>query len=168
MKRRSSIAGGIILILLGGIFLASELYPEIFNFWEWPFIIIGLGLIFLFWALLSGVGGLAMPGVILSGIGGILYYQHITHDWDSWAYVWALIPGFVGIGMLLCGIIDGKFKRLFTVSYFLILFSAIFFFAFGSKFGLQSNIIQYWPALLIILGLFTLIRAFIKGKPTQD
>ena len=103
MKNKSGIFTGIILILLGGLFLASELYPGVFSFWSWPFILIGLGIMFLLWALIAQTGGLAIPGAILSGLGGIFYYQELTKDWDSWAYIWALIPGFVGkIGRASC------------------------------------------------------------------
>jgi len=168
MNRRASIAGGIILILLGGLFLASEIFPHVFSFWEWPFIIIGVGCVFLFWALISGIGGLAVPGAILSGIGGILYYQHISHDWESWAYIWALIPGFVGVGIILSGIIDRKFKKAFTGGLILMLISAVLFFAFGSHLGLESSISQYWPVLLILLGVIALARTIFSGKTKHN
>jgi hypothetical protein len=168
MNRKVSIAGGVILILLGGLFLVSEIFPQAFNFWDWPFIIIGLGVIFLLWAILSTTGGLAVPGAILSGIGGILYYQNMTGDWDSWAYIWALIPGFVGTGIILSGVINRNLKKVYTGGLILILISAIMFFAFGSHFGLQNDIARYWPALLILLGIFALVRALFTGKKSQE
>ena len=164
MKRNSGIFGGVILILLGVLFLASEIYPDIFNFWSWPFILIGLGVLFLLWALITINGGLAIPGMILSGLGGIFYYQEVTQDWESWAYVWALIPGFVGLGILLSGLIDKKFKQNLSGGVTLILISAILFFAFGTQFGLQPAITVYWPVLLIALGAVALIRALLKPK----
>ena len=164
MNRRTGIVGGIILILLGVLFLASEIYPQMFEFWEWPFIIIGLGGIFLVWAILSGAGGLAVPGAILAGIGGILYYQNLTSDWESWAYIWALIPGFVGVGIIIGGFIDRNIKDGFSSGVVLLLISAILFFAFGSAFGLEPSITKYWPALLILLGIVSLIRAVLSGK----
>ena len=75
MKHKPGVIGGIILITLGILFLAREIAPQYFNFWEWPFFIIGLGGVFLIWALLSGTGGLAVPGSILAGIGSILYWS---------------------------------------------------------------------------------------------
>ena len=164
MKRKSGIFTGIILILLGSLFLASELYPEVFSFWSWPFILIGLGVMFLLWALITTTGGLAIPGAILSGLGGIFYYQELTQDWESWAYIWALIPGFVGVGILLKGLIDKSFKRSFDSGLTLILISAVLFFAFGTQFGLQSYIAMYWPVLLIIIGIIALVRALLKKK----
>jgi hypothetical protein len=164
MNKRAGITGGIILIVLGVLFLASEIYPQVFNFWDWPFIIIGLGGVFLLWALLGGIGGLAVPGTILVGIGGILYYQNATNDWESWSYIWALIPSFVGIGVILSGIIDGKFKETISSGLVLILISAILLFAFGAAFGLDPRITQYWPVLLIILGIIALFKAILSGR----
>lgn len=163
MNRRASIVGGIILVLLGLLFLAREIAPQYFQFWEWPFVIIGLGLLFFIWAIASGTGGLAVPGAILAGIGTILYYQNITGDWESWAYVWALIPAFVGIGIIIGGIIDQNFKDAISSGLIMMLISAMLFFAFGSAFGLDPNITIYWPVLLIALGLVALVRALLSG-----
>ena len=164
MKRKNSVVGGVILILLGLVLLAREIAPQYFQFFEWPFIVIGLGLIFLLWAILSGTGGLAVPGSILAGIGGILYYQNLTGDWGSWAYIWALIPGFVGIGIIISGIIEGNYKDSFSSGLILLLISGMLFFVFVQAFGLEPEIIQYWPALLILLGLIVLIRALLPRK----
>jgi len=164
MKQKSSIFGGIILVLLGLLFLAREIAPQYFQFWDWPFAIIGLGLLFVLWALLSSTGGLAVPGAILAGIGGILYYQNIRNDWSSWAYIWALIPGFIGIGVILGGIIDRNYRDGFSSGLTLLLISTCLFFAFGSKFGLQSEVTQYWPVLLIAIGIIAFIRAVLSGK----
>jgi hypothetical protein len=164
MNKKSGVFGGVVLILLGLIFLASEIYPEVFSFWSWPFILIGLGIMFLLWALITQTGGLAVPGSILSGLGGIFYYQEVTQDWASWSYIWALIPGFVGIGILLNGLIDKKFKQNFSGGVTLVLISAIMFFAFGFQFGLQSTITMYWPVLLIALGGVALVRALLRNN----
>lgn len=167
MKRRSGVVGGVILILLGLLFLASEIAPQYFQFWDWPFIIIGLGVVFIIWAILSGTGGLAIPGAVIGGIGGILYYQSITGEWESWSYIWALIPGFVGIGIIISGIIDQTYKESFSSGLILLLISTILFFAFGSAFGMQPEITQYWPVLLIALGLISLVRAVFSGSKNK-
>lgn len=164
MKRNNGIVLGIILIILGLLFLAREIAPQYFQFWDWPIIIIGLGGIFLLWAILSGTGGLAVPGSILAGIGGIFYYQNLTGDWESWAYIWALIPGFVGVGIIISGIIDRNYKEAFTGGLIMLLISGMLFFAFGSAFGLPQEVTMYWPALLILLGIVALVRALSSGK----
>jgi len=164
MKRNNGIVLGIIFIILGLLFLAREIAPQYFQFWDWPFIIIGLGGVFLLWAILSATGGLAVPGSILAGIGGILYYQNLTGDWESWAYIWALIPGFVGIGIIISGIIDRNYKEAFSGGLIMLLISGMLFFAFGSAFGLPNEVTMYWPALLILLGIVALVRALFSGR----
>jgi hypothetical protein len=164
MNRRNSIVGGVILILLGLVFLASEIAPQYFQFWDWPMIIIGLGAVFLVWAILAGEGGLAVPGAILSGIGGIFYYQNMTGNWESWSFIWALIPGFVGLGVLISGIIDGNFKKVFGAGLTLIIIAAVLFFAFGSFLGLEHDLVRYWPVLLVVLGLISLLRVIFSDK----
>ena len=97
MEKRNSIVGGIILIGVGVLFLLMQLFPgfaEIFDFSrQWPLLIVLLGALFLLGAFL-GSPQLAIPGSVVTGIGIILYYQNITGNWASWAFVWALIPGF--------------------------------------------------------------------------
>lgn len=165
MTRKTNLVGGIILVLLGLIFLAKEIAPQYFQFWDWPIFIIGLGIVFFIWALVSGTGGLAVPGAILSGIGGILYYQNMSQDWASWSYIWALIPAFVGVGVIIGGLIDKNYRDAFSSGLTLIVISAILFLVFGSAFGLDTEFTQYWPVLLIALGLISLVRvAFSKSK----
>lgn len=164
MKRKNSIALGIILILFGAFMLVREIYPQLLPNWEWPFMIIGLGVVFLLWAIFSGTGGLAVPGSILAGIGGIFYYQNLTGDWESWSFIWALIPAFVGVGIIIGGIIDRNYKEAFSGGLTLLLISGILLFAFGSAFGLQPEVTKYWPVLLIVLGLIALARALFSSK----
>lgn len=167
MRHKSGIVGGIILILLGLLFLASEIFPDVFTFWEWPFIIILVGLVFLLWAVLGGVGGLAIPGCILSGIGGILYYQNTYDAWGTWSFIWSLIPGFVGLGIMLSGLIDKDFKGQFFSGFTLLVISAVLFFAFGSFFGLAHEVAKFWPVLLVLLGLISLIRGIVRNKKKE-
>jgi len=76
---RTQLALGFILILLGGWFVAQRTFPEIAaiaeRFSDWPFTVIGVGVLLLLLGLILGAPGLAVPAAIVSGIGGILYYQ---------------------------------------------------------------------------------------------
>lgn len=164
MQRRGAITGGILLILFGALALVSNFLPEQVKLLSWPFFIIGVGLIFLIAALVSRLGGLAIPGVIVVGIGGIFYYQFVSGDYGSWAYLWTLIPGFVGLGILLSGIIKKQLRSALTGGLILIGISLALFFFFGGGFGLSEEVVQYWPVLLIAWGLFILVRQLVKKK----
>ena len=73
MNRRGSLTFGILLILIGGWFLAVQFIPAlgdwVSRFFDWPFWVVGPGLLFLVAAIVSGVSGLAVPGSIISGVG---------------------------------------------------------------------------------------------------
>jgi hypothetical protein len=162
MEHRHGIMWGILLILLGCFFLITRLMPDIFGEESWPFIVIGVGAVFLLSALLTGNGGLAIPGCIVGGIGGILYYQSLTHDWESWAYAWTLIPGFVGVGVILAGLFSRDHPRFDTGGLVLIAISAMGFLIFGGSFGLNLNVNTLWPIFLIGIGVITLIGALFR------
>lgn len=164
MKRRGAITGGILLILFGVVALVSNFMPEQFKLLSWPFFIISVGVIFILAAIMSKMGGLVVPGMIVAGIGGIFYYQRIASDYASWAYLWALIPAFVGLGIILSGLIDHNLRATLTGGLILIGISLALFFVFGGSFGLNEEIVRYWPTLLIAWGVIILLRQVIKKK----
>jgi cation transport ATPase len=85
----------------------------------------------------------------------------MTGDWKSWAYAWALIPGFVGVGVFIANVLQGKIREAITAGGWLVVISLFLFFIFGSFLGGINLFGVYWPVLLIILGLIGLSRAFV-------
>jgi hypothetical protein len=164
MENRHGLIWGILLILLGGFFLLTNMMPQVFGMVSWPYIIIGVGGVFLVSAILTRNGGLAIPGCIVGGIGGILYYQAVTHDWASWAYAWTLIPGFVGVGVLLAGLISRDHPRFDSGGLVLIAISAMGFLIFGGFFGLNLEVSMFWPLILIGVGVITLFAAIFRKR----
>ena len=164
--RRTNLIGGIVLILVGVYFLAVQLFPELgptLNIeFSWPLILVGVGGFLLLFGLLVNAPDMAVPACIVAGIGGILYYQNMTGDWASWAYAWALIPGFVGVGIILAGLFGGTFRQSLRDGGTLILISLILFAIFSSFLGGKSYLGVYWPVLIILLGLWLLIRPVFK------
>ncbi len=169
MKGRSSIVGGLILILVGGLFLLLQMFPGLADWLNveqhWPLIIIGIGILFLVGAV-AGLPALAIPGSIVGGIGTILYYQNLTGNWESWAYIWALIPGFVGIGLIIMARLDPAARDAAKAGGILLLISAIMFVVFGAAFSSFGGILQFWPVFLIIFGLVIIWRNRHSGGNT--
>jgi hypothetical protein len=95
--------GALVLIVIGGFFLAGNFFNFRFNFWDlgWPMFVLVPGLAFLFFAIAGDKNavGLVYPGTIITGTGAILFYQNMTDNWESWAYVWTLYPLFVGLAL---------------------------------------------------------------------
>lgn len=166
-QTRSTLGIGILLILFGGWFLALQFLPSLGNWFEtifsWPVYVIGVGLGLFLFGLVLGEPGLAIPASIISGIGGLLYYQNATQNWESWSYSWALIPGFIGIGIILMTLLGKGGKGGFRSGFNMILISLVLFLIFGSFFK-ANPLGNYWPFLLIALGLWMLIQPLLKKR----
>lgn len=167
-KRRSNLVMGFLLICVGGLLLAARLVPELrgwLNLWSWPVYVIAAGAGLFLLGLLLGEPDLAIPACIVAGIGGILYWQNATGQWDTWAFVWTLIPGFAGVGTVLSGLMSTETKRRRLVGEGLqtMLVSAVMFLIFASFFG-RSLLGEYWPVLLILLGLILMGRVLFQRK----
>ena len=108
-QNRTQLVLGLLLILFGLWFIAAQRVPSL-KAWaeiqfQWPFYVIGAGALILVIGLLTGAANMVIPACIVAGIGGILYYQNYSNDWESWSFLWTLIPGFVGIGTNLAGLL---------------------------------------------------------------
>jgi len=167
-EQRSNLAIGILLILLGGWFLAGQFFPELKELINienaWPLIVIGVGVFLLVLGLLIRVPGMAVPACIVAGIGGILYWQFTTGNWESWSYAWALIPGFVGVGIVLARILGDNDPNAFKEGLRLILISLVLFAAFFLFLGGEGMFQEYWPILIILLGVWVFARAILRKK----
>jgi hypothetical protein len=163
---RTQIVFGILLIVLGAWFFALRFVPGLENLYQWPYMIVSVGFLMLLFGMLVDAPGMAVPASIVAGIGGLLAYQNATGDWESWAYVWTLIPGFVGIGVILTGVLEGDLRGKLPGGGWLILISAVMFSFFGSFLGAGDLIGPYWPGLLVLVGLILLIQSLL-GRPTE-
>ena len=166
-QNRSSLILGILLILFGAWLVLTRQVPALQNWLEnnftWPMWTIGAGLLVLLIGLITGAPGMAIPASIIAGIGGILYYQNSTGDFGSWSYMWALIPGFVGIGTILAGLLGENTRANLAHGLNLLAISAVLFLVFGTFFGGLAILGDYGAAiLLILLGLYVLARGFAQ------
>lgn len=171
-QKRSDLVIGLFLFLIGAWFLAAEfnLLPgltEIMNIeYQWPLAVIGVGGLLFLLGLLARSPGISVPACVVGGIGGILYWQNTTGQWGSWSYLWTLIPGFVGVGIILSRLLGGETSRGYTNGLRLILISTIMFVIFLMFFSGQANIVRYWPVLVILLGIWIIIQATFRKRPT--
>ena len=164
-RHRSTLALGILLVLIGAALLAIQFVPEIKD-WVygqsgWPLIIVAVGAAFLVFGLFAGVPGMAVPAFIIGGIGGLLWYQNAYHEWESWAYAWTLIPGFVGLGTIADGLLSRRRGEV-GAGLWLLVISFVLFVVFGSFPGGPAILGTYWPVTLIVLGVAILIERLVR------
>ena len=101
---RAGAALGIVLIAVGGLFLADRVAGFDLAGAGWPLFVVVPGVLLFVWGLtLTGRegAGLAVAGGIATVVGVILAVQNATGLWATWAYAWALVgPGGTGIGLI--------------------------------------------------------------------
>ena len=80
--------------------------------WLWPLLILIPGVALLVAAALGGasVSALFVPGSVVTTLGVIFFFQNATDYFESWAYVWALLPAAVGVGLLMYGQRSGNLE----------------------------------------------------------
>ena len=164
-KQRSGLAFGVIALLVGIYLLAIQLIPTL-NDWmqqvgSWPMIVIGVGGLMLVLGLVTRDGNLMVPGSVVATVGGILLVNHMTGNYASWAYAWALIPAGAGVGEILAGLLNNQRDRI-NRSLNTIATSILLFIIFASFFGGLTWLGPYWPVLVIVAGLWLLTRAFLR------
>lgn len=168
-NRRAGLIWGILLILAGLVFLGAQVFPDLFSWMgeiTWPWFVIGAGVLLLLIGIVSNQPGMIVPACITSGVGAILYWQNMTGNWESWAWIWALIPGFAGIGTMLMGLWQGKLSvvlgGLWSIGLSLVMTAIFASFLGGPRF--LGQYWRYWPVLLILLGLLSLVRHFSRPQ----
>jgi len=103
---------GVLLIVIGGLFLAGEQLDVHWGDFGWPLFVIVPGLVlFALGLTIRDEAGLGMtiPGGIITAVGLLLLYQSTYDAYASWAYAWALVaPGSVGVSLFTYGLLHRK------------------------------------------------------------
>ncbi len=167
-SNRTQLILGLLLILAGAWLFARQNVPAfrewLATYYDWPLAIVAVGILILLIGLVVGDPDTAIPASIVAGIGGILYYQEASGDWASWAYMWTLIPGFVGVGNVLAALLGAKGRGRWRHGLNLMVISAVLFLAFSSLFGAWDLLGNYIPAtLIILLGVFLVARGLYRS-----
>ncbi len=174
-SRRTSVVIGVILILLGAVFLAERAFDIDIGRFGWPLFVIVPGIL-LMAASLTVAGkegsGLAVGGGITTTVGLILAVQNATGLWATWAYAWALVgPGGTGLGLIVHGLLRGDrdeyVNGIRSLGAGVALFAAfgLFFEGLiglsGEPFLLGSDIL---PVGLIGIGAVLVVGSLVRGR----
>ncbi len=168
-QNRTQLVLGILLVIVGVYYFLAQQMPAL-RFWsqfefQWPVYVIGAGILILLIGLMTGAPGMAVPACIVAGVGAILYYQNLSGDWESWSFAWTLIPGFVGLGVLLTGLLGENTRENLAHGLNLVVVSAALFLVFAALFHKLSFLGPYGPAvLLVLLGLYVIGRGLLRGR----
>ncbi|MCK6577511.1 MAG: hypothetical protein L6Q98_05335 [Anaerolineae bacterium] len=150
----------------------------------WTLLVMAPGIVFLLiaWSGDRSTSGFAFPGMIIFGTGAILTYQNLTDHWESWAYIWTLYPGLVGMAMIFNGsrqnapneVKTGRQMLQWSLVAFVIGLVFFEYFIFGGNTALVRYLL---PAALLTVGAWLLLarrnetgekpkRTFVGGGDT--
>ncbi len=103
-ERRNTIIA-VVLIAAGAIFLIGEIFDFRIGSGSWPVFILGAGLALLYSAFTGSraKAGPAAVGAVLTTLALIFFFQIGTGNWESWAYIWALLPLSAGVAQIAAG-----------------------------------------------------------------
>jgi hypothetical protein len=167
-SNRGTMVTGIVLVVLGAMFIVLNLLPGVTAAKTWPLVFIVLGICFFLPSLIwpksrEGLSGLFIPGSVLFALGAIFLFNTLTGIWSVWAIAWILIPASVGFG-LLSGAWVGKWdKNVMQVGKWMLVISMVLFALMAALFG-NLLVKTIGAGLLVATGLFLLVRSLIM-KP---
>lgn len=170
VRNTITMASGLLLVMLGALFLLGQWFA--IDFWRlgWPAFIIIPGLVF-FTAMLAfgrSLAPLALPGSIITGVGLILAVQNATGYWQSWAYAWTLIIVAVAVGLAIMGLY-GRHGAALRAARGVMIVGLVQFVIWGAFFELVIGLGGHglprlaWPLLLIMVGVVLLARHLRVG-----
>jgi hypothetical protein len=164
-RRRGGWVGGLVLILLGVIFLIQQINPDLIGGWIF---LIGLALVFLVAYVMTRQYGFLIPGCILLGLGipVALMEQDIVSDptGQGGLVVFGLGLGFVAIWLVDMLVARGRPGAFWPLIPGVILFLVgISILAENEQW--LTDIGQWWPLVLIIIGVWILIDRLLR-KPS--
>ncbi len=166
-KQLAVVVAGCAAIALGVLVIIGSFLPPGSRVVSWPLIIIGVGATFLLFGAGTTAVGLAIPGTIVLGIGCLLYVQHLTGWWGSWAFAWALIPGFTGLGLLLFDRLGKASPEVRTTAHILLAASAALFLVFAAAVGRNSWAWIVLGVALVAAGVVVVLRSLRSGEPPR-
>jgi hypothetical protein len=156
---------GIILIGFGAYFYLQQTQINLFKeFYTWPTLLIIVGVAFLGQAYMANEYESILPGTILLGFG---VHFHVVNKLALWPdHIGAFIL-IIALGLLL------RYQKvgtgLFQGLLFLVLAGLLLFYGkIVSWFGLIENGVslawKFWPAVLIVIGIYLLLKKETKKR----
>lgn len=155
--RRNRIISGLILILLGGLFLVNQMVdiPSVGKLF-----LPGLGLIFLIWGIVTRTGGLLIPGGILTGIGAGVYLMdtlRLEGQQEPGVFLMTFGGGFALITLLSLVFSDEKHWWALIPGGILAAIGAAVYMG-GPALKVLETIGNFWPVILILIGVWVIFR----------
>lgn len=157
--KRQNFFIGYVFIGIGVFFLLKQLKVPIFtDFYSWPTLLIIVGLALLIYSYRFKEYQSLFSGTFVLGLG--IHFHGLAH-YDFWINHWAMYTLIIGIAFIIRSL---KTKKGFLLGSMFIVISLFFIYSFKLPdklewlYRIPNYIGDYWPIILIIVGIFILIR----------
>ena len=180
-RGNGAVAAGTILVLVGLLALFGQMFNAFNIVWDtfWPFIVVGVGLLFFVGMLAGGksAASLAIPGCVITAIGLILFIQNTADYWQSWAYAWTVIVIAAGLGIFIRGIYGDDQNsrraglRVTSIGLVLLVVFGVFFELVLNFGGLARTDLGRFGLPLLLIGIGAVLifnRLFIRPAETPS
>ncbi len=174
-SRDASLWFGLLLVALGVLFLAGQVFHFDLGRYGWPFFVAAPGVALLAIAVSArSLAWLAIPGAIVLVTAALLFVQNLTGLWATWAYAWALPAiGGTGLGITIQGWLNRRQDlaksgvRLMVAAAGIFAVGLVFFegvlHVSGRDLGVAGRIAG--PALLIVAGVLLVADRLRRPAP---
>lgn len=157
-KRGVQLSFGLMFIAAGLLFLAisTGLIGHLYSWWPLFVMVPGLFLLLLSFSSRSARGAV-FPGTIVTLV-GLLFLAWFNH-WFSidMTRFWPVFPCIVGFAFVMLYIFEPGASGVLVPAFILLTISVVFF---GINYGkLGRGILAYWPVLLVVIGLASIVRS---------
>ena len=149
--------GGLVLILLGVVFLVAQSYPDVFQGWM---VVLGVGLLLLVGYLLTRQYGLLIPGCIVGAVGVGIWLTEtfvLTGDSEGGAIVLALGVGFLAIWAIDLLVVRGRKSGWWPLIPGGIL-TVIGIVMLAGQTAWLEDLQRWWPIILIVVGALIVVE----------
>jgi hypothetical protein len=158
MKKQNTFTA-YLLIGVGAYFLLRQLkVPIVTDFYSWPTLLIIVGLALLIHSYTAKNYQNLFLGTIVLGLG--IHFHGLTH-YSFWIDHWAVYPLIVGVAFLVRYVHtkNGLFPGLLLIVFSVIMIFSINLPVWFNWIYIAVDIIgQFWPAIIIIIGIYLLLR----------
>ncbi len=159
--KRKGWVGGLLLILLGVLFLVNEFYPGVLGDWT---LLLGLGVVFLVAYAIGRQYGFLIPGCILAGLGVALAL--VENGYVSSAAEDGVFVLLLGASFLAIWLIDLLVSRGRPLGWWPIIPGGILTIVGAALYtdneAWLESIGQWWPLIFIIVGVWILLERVIR------
>jgi len=179
LRRSGAIVPAVILIGLGIFFLlvnTNVVRVSLGQLWPAFPLLLGAGMLLQFFIGRGRDPGLVTGGTIflLTGVFFFLFTLRITLpalgpiSWSHMEVLWPAFPTIVGIALLLQWLAGGLRDHGLLIPVTILLIVGLGGFAFTLwGFPMFRILANYWPVLLIVLGVIVLARSFMRPRSSQ-